>query len=149
MYDFYYSSRKKQVMLIVCAALVLCLLVGAVCFIGYLRIRAYTYYLEPDIILSSPDGQYELVIREEARLHVSDAAIYIRKPGQDKWYNSWKERHIGNTLSDEYLPFANGYYDVEWESNKVTIHYFQGYGHIDEDRNDRSTWQGIFVYEFE
>ena len=103
-YDFYYLSRKKQIILISCAVLVVCLLVAAVCFYVYMAIRINTPDYEPDIIHSAPDGQYELVIREEAQLHASAAVIYIRKPGQDKWYNSWKEQHIGNTLSDECLP---------------------------------------------
>lgn len=147
-YDFYYLSRKKQIILIICAVLAVCLVVGIACFNRYMAIRAYNYYLEPDIIHSSPDGQYELVIREEAQLHASAAVIYIRKPGQDKWYNSWKEQHIGNTLSDECLPFTNGYYYVEWESERVVLGYYRGYDTSVEDKDDPATWQGLLIYEF-
>ena len=147
-YDFYYLSRKKQIILISCAVLVVCLLVGAVCFYVHMAIRINTPDYEPDIIVSSPDGQYELVIREEAQLHASAAVIYIRKPGQDKWYNSWKEQHIGNTLSDECLPFTNGYYYVKWESERVVLGYYRGYDTSVEDRDDPTTWQGLLIYEF-
>ena len=148
-YDFYYLSRKKQIILIICAVLVVCLLVGAVCFYVYLSNLVSNAYLEPDIIVSSPDGQYELVIRERRMMGESDGYIYIRKPGQDKWYNRWKEQHIGNTLSDEYLPFANGYYYVEWESDKVTIYYLKGFYSDGEKIDDRSTWLGVLTYELE
>ena len=56
-YDFYYLSRKKQIILISCAVLVVCLLVAAVCFYVYMAIRINTPDYEPDIIVSSPDGQ--------------------------------------------------------------------------------------------
>ena len=147
-YDFYYLSRKKQIILISCAVLVVCLLVGAVCFYAYLSNLVSNAYLEPDIIVSSPDGQYELVIRERRMMGESDGYIYIRKPGQDKWYNSWKEQHIGNTLSDEYLPFANGYYYVKWESERVVLGYYRGYDTSIEDKDDPTTWQGLLIYEF-
>ena len=147
-YDFYYLSRKKQIILIICAVLVVCLLVGAVCFYVYLSNLVSNAYLEPDIIVSSPDGQYELVIRERRMMGESDGYIYIRKPGQDKWYNSWKEQHIGNTLSDECLPFANGYYYVEWESERIVLGYYRGYDTSIEDKDDPTTWQGLLIYEF-
>lgn len=147
-YEFYYLSRKKQIILIICAVLVVCLLVGAVCFYVYLSNLVSNAYLEPDIIVSSPDGQYELVIRERRMMGESDGYIYIRKPGQDKWYNRWKEQHIGNTLSDECLPFTNGYYYVEWESERVVLGYYRGYDTSVEDRDDPTTWQGLLIYEF-
>jgi hypothetical protein len=122
--------------------------VGAVCFYAYLSDLVSNAYLEPDIIVSSPDGQYELVIRERRMMGESDGYIYIRKPGQDKWYNSWKEQHIGNTLSDECLPFTNGYYYVEWESKRIVLGYYRGYDTSIEDKDDPSTWQGLLIYEF-
>jgi hypothetical protein len=147
-YDFYYLSRKKQIILIICAVLVVCLLVGAVCFYVYLSNLVSNAYLEPDIIVSSPDGQYELVIRERRMMGESDGYIYIRKPGQDKWYNSWKEQLIGSTLSDECLPFTNGYYYVKWESERVVLGYYRGYDTSIEDKDDPTTWQGLLIYEF-
>jgi hypothetical protein len=113
-----------------------------------MAIRINTPDYEPDIIVSSPDGQYELVIREEAQLHASAAVIYIRKPGQDQWYNSWKEQLIGSTLSDECLPFTNGYYYVKWESERVVLGYYRGYDTSVEDKDDPTTWQGLLIYEF-
>ena len=147
-YDFYYLSRKKQIILSICAVLVVCLLVVAVCLYVDMVIRINAPDYEPDIIVSSPDGQYELVIREENSFHDSHANFIIRKPGQDKWYNKWKEQDIGGGWSEEFLPFANGYYYVEWESDKVTIYYLKGFYSDGEKMDDRSTWQGLFSYEF-
>ena len=145
-YDIYYLSRKKQIILIICAVLVVCLLVGAVCFYVHMAIRINTPDYEPDIVVSSPDGQYELVIREEKLLLYTRAEIYIRRLGQD---DNWKEQRIGITKTyDYYCPFAEGKYNVEWKNDKVTIYYFTA-SKDGEDVNDQSTWRGVLCYEFE
>lgn len=102
---------------------------------------------EPNLVIASPDGQYELVIREYSCLGGVGADIYIRG---GEWYNIWNKKEIGHASGDDaYQPFSNGTYYVEWESDKVTIYYYRGLSPQAENVNDRSTWKGVFSYEFE
>ena len=104
-------------------------------------------HYEPNLIISSPDGQYELVIREYSCLGGGGADIYIRGT---EWYNIWNKKEIGHASGDDsYQPFSNGTYYVEWESDKVTIYYYRGLSPLAENVNDRSTWRGVLTYEFE
>ncbi len=136
-------SKKSRIILIIGLVLVVCLiLVGMVYWFIASRLLSREY--EPDLIISSPDGQYELVVREWYYLVGGGSEIYIRKPGQDKWYNSWMKKEIGTT-SSETLSFAGGHYYVEWKSDKVTIYYYKGLGI--ENVNDCSTWRGIVSYD--
>ena len=134
---------KSQILIVVALVAVICfILVAGLQYFIASRILSRCY--EPDLIIASPDGQYELVICEWFYTVGGGSEIYIRKPGQDKWYNSWKKTEIGST-SAETLSFAQGHYYVEWQSDHVTIHYYQGYGI--ENVNDPATWCGVFSYD--
>lgn len=142
-------SRKRKAIIIIAFVLVGCLIfaVGRWC---YAVLKLLDRFYEPDIVISSSDGHHELVIREFSCLGGAGAEIYIREPGQDKWYNSWKMKEIGEAVTDDYYhSFTEGTYYVEWESDKVTIYYYMGLSPRVENVNDRSTWCGIFSYEFE
>lgn len=133
----------RRIMIVIAIILVACLIlgVGIYIFIGS-KILSRDY--EPDLVIASPDGQYELVIREWSYTVGGGAEIYLRKPGQDKWYNSWRKAEIGST-SAQTLCFTQGYYSVEWNEDNVTVYYYRGYAI--EDVNDRSTWRGILSYD--
>lgn len=140
-------SMKSKIILVVSLVVVACLIL-AVGVYWYIGSKLFSRLYKPDIVISSPDGQYELVIREYSCIGGVGAEIYIREPGQDKWYNSWKMKEIGSGGADDYyLTFTNGTYYVEWESDKVTIYYYMDL--LVENVNDRSTWRGVLSYEFE
>lgn len=140
-------SKKSRVIIIISLVLAVCLLL-AVGMYFFIVSKMLSRYYEQDLIISSPDGQYELVVREYQCLGGAGAEIYIRKPGQDKWYNSWMMKKIGSAVTgDYYQTFNAGTYYVEWESNKVTIFYYTK-ARI-ENSDDRSTWRGVISYEFE
>ena len=103
---------------------------------------------DPDYFILSPDGQYELVICEWSFGMGGGADVYIRKAGQEKGDNSSEEQYIGHASTDDGYPaFGEGNYYVEWESDKVTIYYYEDLQV--EDVNDPSTWRGVLTYEFE
>lgn len=136
-------SMTSRLIILIAIGLVVCLIIAAGIYIhigSQILSRAY----EPDLIISSPDDQYELVICEWFYTVGGGSEIYIRKPGQDKWYNSWMKKEIGRT-SAETLSFSQGLYYVEWKSDNVTIYYYQGYDI--EKVNDRSTWRGMVSYD--
>ena len=139
-------SRKSQIIIITSLVLAVCLILAAgIFFFGIWMMFGRLY--EPNLVIASPDGQYELVIREYSCLGGVGADIYIRGT---EWYNIWNKKEIGHAGGDDaYLPFANGTYYVEWESDKVTIYYYRGLSPQAENVNDRSTWKGVFSYEFE
>lgn len=144
-----FGSLSKTTRIILIIALVL--VIGSMISVGiqhYYISKVFTKAYGPDLIVPSPDGQHELVIREWEWWSQGGAEIYIRKPGQDKWYNSWMMKDIGNASTEDlYHPFSRGNYYVEWDSDNVTIYYHQGYGI--ENGSDRSTWRGVIRYEFE
>ena len=139
-------SKKSRIIIITSLVLAVCLVFAAgIFFIGISMLFGRHY--EPNLIISSPDDQYELVIREYSCLGGAGADIYIRGP---EWYNIWNKNKIGHASGDDsYQPFSNGTYYVEWESDKVTIYYYRGLSPLAENVNDRSTWRGVFTYEFE
>lgn len=105
-------------------------------------------YYEPEMVLPSSNGQYDLVVREWSCLGGAGADVYLRKTEQGEWYNSWMKLKIGTASGDDYYqPFSHGTYEVEWESDRVTIYYYRDLSV--EDRNDPSTWLGVVTYELE
>lgn len=140
-------TPKARIIIMIALVLVLCgfIAAGAYWFIAS-SMLSRTY--EPELVIAAPDGQHELVIREYSCLGGAGAELYIRRPGQDKWYNSWREKQIGNAGTDDYYqPFSAGKYDVQWESNQVTVRYYQNVAI--ENGADPSTWKGVVRYEFE
>ena len=141
-------SMISRVIIIITFVLAVCLITAAVAYF-FVSSKMLSRSYEPDLIISSPDGQYELVVREWSCLGGAGADIYIRKAGQAKWYNGWMEKKIGTTSSDDYYySFSSGSYYVEWENNKVTIYYCKGVPMI-ENVNDPSTWRGMLSYELD
>ena len=140
-------SVTSRIMIIIAIVLIVCVIV-AVGIYMYIGSQMLSREYEPDLIISAPDGQNELVVREFSCLGGAGAEIYIRKPGQDKWYNSWLKKQIGTIGTDDYYQtFTNGTYDVEWESNQITIYYYKGVPA--ENANDPSTWRGMVRYDLE
>ena len=146
--------RKFSSLLITTRIIVIVAFVLAVCLLLTVGIyffalsKAFSRYYETDLCISSPDGQHELVVREFSCLGGAGAEIYIREHGQDKWYNSWMAKEVGQVVTDDYYhSFSNGTYYLEWEIDKVTIYYCKGVPV--ESLNDRSTWRGKLICEFE
>ncbi|MBE6923948.1 MAG: hypothetical protein E7466_01740 [Ruminococcaceae bacterium] len=136
-------STKTRVILIISLSLVTCLIIAyGIFYFAFMNLLSPGY--EPDLVISSPDGKYELVVREWSYFHSCGSDIYIR---ETKWYNRWMVKEIGYTSSEDPC-FADGHYYVEWESDKVTIYYYRGHPGV-EDVNNRSTWLGIFSYELD
>lgn len=140
------SLKTKIFLSILALVIILMLILGGIYWYSISRFFGRTY--EPDLVISSPEGQHELVIREFACLGGAGAEIYIREPGQNKWYNSWMMKQVGRTGTDNYCqPFTDGRYYVSWESNQVTICYYRGLRV--ENANDQATWRGKGIYELE
>ena len=137
--------KFRNLSIIIAIVLAVCLTVGAGIYM-YIGSQILSRIYEPELVIASPDGQQELVVCEFSCLGGAGAEIYIRKPGQDKWYNSWKKAKVGTVGTDDYYqPFTNGTYEVEWETDHVTVYYCKGVPA--ENRNDRSTWRGVLRYE--
>ena len=138
-------SIAARVLIIIAIVLTVCLIIGMGTYV-YIGSRMLSRVYEKDLMIPSPEGQYELVVREFSCLGGAGAELYIRKPGQDKWYNSWMKKQIGTVGTDDYYQtFSNGTYEVEWERNHLTVYYCQG---VPAERaNDRSTWRGVLNYD--
>ena len=100
---------------------------------------------EEDICIASPDGQYNLIIREWGTIGGTGAEIYIEKA--NAWIPSFTRKEIGRTIADDCVyPFANGNYSVRWESDRVVISYFRGTPAEDVKKPD--TWKYSVEYVF-
>jgi hypothetical protein len=76
------------------------------------------------------------------------ADLYIKPLNQDEEQDIGGQKYIATVgINNGYNTFSKGYYHVEWEENQVTIFYYKN--HKSEDKNDRSTWQGVLTYELE
>ena len=133
---------------------VICI-IAILVIVGLIVVAGYYWYAlngllspwyKPDIVISSPDGKYEIVAREWSYMCVEGGThIFFRKAGQDKWYNSWLEKEVGRMSEEECYNFSAGFYDIEWGDDIVTIYFPEE----KDDARDRSTWQGEITYEFD
>jgi hypothetical protein len=135
-----------QKTLIILLVVIVCLDSTAV-FVGvpYAKFSmAFDRDYQPDIIVSSPDGRHELVVREWSFLMGGGVEIYIREPGRDEWYQEqWI--HSG-VLDDGHPSFTMGQYRVQWESDRVTVCYYEALSI--ETPNDPTTWRGRVTYVY-
>jgi hypothetical protein len=143
------KAGKKQILLAATLALVVCLnlafiLSGAT----YLCIQhIYSVRREGRTSVVSPDGRYELWANDWAYGLSGAASIYIEDKELDSSSALWRQQIAVVGINNGYNTFSKGYYHVEWEEDQVTIFYYKN--HKSEDKNDRSTWQGVFTYELE
>lgn len=131
--------KKSRTILIISLVLVACLILAAGTYF-FIMSRILSKYYEPEFVISSsPDNQYELVVREWSCLGGAGADVYIRKT---EWYNRWKKQKIGTACPDnDYDTFSYGTYYVEWEDDKVTIYYYDNLAV--ENVDEPSTWRGV------
>ena len=93
---------------------ILCL----VAFYVYVCI-AFSPIYEEDIVVTSPDGEYELIIREWYAVGCSGADVYVKKGSSEEKAD---ELHFGDNGS----PFDDGLYEIEWEDDYVKMTYHSG-----------------------
>ena len=134
-----YTSKKSRIIIFILLVIALvALMVVAVSY--HNNGKVYT----DDLILSSPDEKYELVIREWGTIGATGAEIYIR---ETSWWNRWIKTKIGNASADDGVyPFSSGLYHVEWKTDKVTILSYGG--HPSESVEDPSSWRCVVEYQF-
>ena len=134
------TSKKKVLIIIAIVVAMVIVLVGVYCWLVVSLMLSRQY--EPDILISSPDDRHELVVREWSCLGGGGVDIYIRKT---EWYNMWNKKEIESAVTDDYYhPFTAGAYEVEWESDQVTVRYCEGLEI--ENVKDPSTWRGLVIY---
>jgi len=136
-------SLSQKIIRIIILVFVVCLIIVAG-VLYFLDRTVFATAYEPDIVISSPDGKYELVAREWGYAFTGGMHFFFRKAGQDKWYNSWLEKEVGRMSAEECSNFSAGFYDIEWGDDTVTIYFPEE----KDDELDRSTWQGEISYEF-
>ena len=140
-------SRTQKILRVIILTILVSLIIAVCVWFCISHLLSTPEYC-PDIVIPSPDGRYELVAREWGYFHSAYTDIFSRKPGQDKWYNSWMEKDIGCLQPINYShPISDGDYYVKWESDTVTLYYYVGWP--EEKKDTPSTWRGILTYEFE
>lgn len=128
------NSKKTIVLLLIVIAIVTMLLV--VFFDGFGK------YYTNDLVVTSPNGEYQLLIREWGTLGGTGAEIYAMNPHIPMFLNRLIKVKVGITSSDDCLySFFEGYYYIVWEEDCAVIYYYSGIGN--EDSNDRSTWSVV------
>ena len=124
---------------ICCLCVILSVILLAACGDGFGKV-----YNE-DIRITSPDRQYNLIIREWGTIGGTGAEIYIEKA--NALIPSFTRKEIGKTIADDCIyPFAEGNYSVQWESSRVVISYFSGTPA--EDAKNPDTWKRSVEYVF-
>jgi hypothetical protein len=128
------NNRKKMIVLLFVAMAIILLI--AAFFDGFGR------YYKNDLVVTSPDGNHQLLIREWETLGGTGAEIYATNPHLPMFLSRLIKMKVGNTVSDERCcSFSEGRYDIVWEENCAVIYYFSGIGK--EDFKDRSTWSVV------
>lgn len=94
-----------------------------------------------DIVIVSPDGKHQLLIREWGTIGGTGAEIYTTNPHLPKFLNRLIKVKVGNTSSDDCCySFSEGLYDVVWGEDFVIIYYFRG---RTQTLDDKSTWSFV------
>lgn len=100
-------------------ARITCMLLAVATFflLGFSTLFGRSYY--KPMTFSSPDGAYEVTVREWSVVKGSGADLTFRKKG--KLFASETVRVV---YTGEYIsPFSDGDYEVIWNGNAVTIRY--------------------------
>ena len=141
--------RATYIIINVIVAIIAMSLVAFGIYYWFVLSVAFSRHYEPDAVISaSPDGRYELVAREYSCLGGGGAEIYLIDYERRTLFTQWKKNEIGDVSGDDYYqPISGGTYYVEWETDRVTIYYYEHL--LAENRNDRSTWLGVLTYELE
>ena len=125
------NNRKKSIVLLFVAIAIILLI--ATFFDGFGR------YYNNDLVVTSPDGKHQLLIREWGTLGATGAEIYATNPHLPMFSNRLTKIKVGDTLSDDCCySFFEGNYDIVWEDDCAVIYYYSGIGK--EVFNDKSTW---------
>ena len=111
------SKAKKWLgaILVVISSL---LIAGYLVFLALID-SAFDRYYEDDLVVTSPDGEYELIIREWQAMGGSGAYVYIK----DGFFKK-KVDYLG--FDDYSMPFKGGMYEIEWQDDCVIIKYHGG-----------------------
>ncbi len=120
-------KRKNLYILISLAVVLIVILIGV-----FYLINMDLKYSEPDIVILSPDGKFELVIREFDVLGGSGAEVYLKD------LNNRKTKKTQLVFDDYTMPFKNGNYIINWVDEKVVIKYYEGVP--SQNINEPDTW---------
>ena len=125
----------KKILIAVLAVLVIIFLV---CELVPIR---FGWAYKNDLVITSPDGKYQLLVREGGTLGGTAAEIYAIDPKLPMLLNKFIKTEIGRTSADDSVyPFFDGNYEILWEEDCVTIYYFSG---RECETSDISTWQKV------
>lgn len=126
------STWKWVVLLLVVVAIILT--------IWFAIFKDFGRFYHEDIVIKSPDGNHQLLIREWGTIGGTGAEIYAITPGLPMWLNQLMKTEIGQTYADDScFPFSKGNYELFWDDSYVVIYYISG--RSSEDLNDISTWR--------
>ena len=117
------KTRLGIALIAISVVAILCLVAFYVCVC-----IAFSPIYEEDIVVTSPDGEYELIIREWQGMGGSGAYVY-KKDGFFK-------KEVDCLHFDDYsMPFKGGMYEIEWQDDCVIIKYDSGTGGEDPWRS--------------
>ena len=95
-----------------------------------------------DIVVVSPDGEHQLLIREWGTIGGTGAEIYAIHPRLPKFLWHFISTKAGSTYAaDCCYPFSEGNYDIVWEDDCAVISYFSG--KKTQVLSERSTWSVV------
>ena len=108
--------RLGIILISISVVAILCLVAFYIC----MSIALSPVY-EEDIVVTSPDGEYELIIREWQAMGGSGAYVYIK----DGFFKK-KVDYLG--FDDYSMTFKGGMYEIKWQDDCVIIKYDSGIG---------------------
>ena len=96
---------------------------------------------EDDIVITSPDGEYSLIIKEWGFSFVTGAEIYALYDLPVNNFTKPFATKIGYTSGgDCCYSFRDSNYEIEWGNDSVTIRYYSG---RKSETKDSSTWESV------
>lgn len=82
---------------------------------------------ESDLVITSPNGKYTIIIKEWGTIGGTGAEVYSLKNTNVNALTELFAVRIGDTWADDgCYPFRDGNYEMEWHENSVTIRYSSG-----------------------
>ncbi len=128
---------KKRIII---AVIIITLLLPVAVFFTIVK-TAFGKDYEKDLLISSPDGRYTLIVREWGTFGGTGAEIYGVEGSTPNAVEIRLAEKLGETIADDVCyPFTSGAYVIEWNDDSILIRYFSG---RQIQTSDPETWDTV------
>ena len=118
-------TKNDIVPIVVVSCIIVIIAVVAITINYYFYAKHYEFTME----ITSPNGEYTLVVKEWSQFRTGGAEIYKK--------GFIFDTKIGSVTYDDYNvgSFENGWYSISWNKDSIAVSYYYGNGSVNNEEN--------------